>query len=316
MADLPSDRTEKTPPFTNVGMDVFGPWAIASRKTRAGTSEAKRWAVIFVCLYTTAVHIEVIDSMDTSSFINALRRFIAIRGNIKKLRCDQGTNFIGAKNELQAAAKELDQDRIKKFLTTRDCEWIFNPPHASHFGGIWERQIGTIRGVLDSMHYQLGKQQYTHDLLTTLMAEASAIVNSRPITTVSSDANDPQALTPNMLLTMKTQSPTPPPGSFVQQDIYSRKRWRRVQYLADQFWIRWRKEYLQSRQPRPKWNKSTINVKEGDVVLLREKEYARNSWPLARIVKVYPSNDNKVRKVDVMIYKDGEHRTYLRPIVN
>ncbi|XP_070581564.1 uncharacterized protein [Ptychodera flava] len=164
------------------------------------------------------------------------------------------------------------------------------------------------------MHYQLGKQQYTHDLLTTLMAEASAIVNSRPITTVSSDANDPQALTPNMLLTMKTQSPTPPPGSFVQQDIYSRKRWRRVQYLADQFWIRWRKEYLQSRQPRPKWNKSTINVKEGDVVLLREKEYARNSWPLARIVKVYPSDDNKVRKVDVMIYKDGEHRTYLRPI--
>ncbi|XP_070550671.1 uncharacterized protein [Ptychodera flava] len=255
-----------------------------------------------------------IDSMDTSSFINALRRFIATRVNIKKLRCDQGTNFIGAKTELQAAAKELDQDRIKKFLTTRDCEWIFNPPHASHFGSIWERQIGTIRRVLDSMHYQLGKQQYTHDLLTTLMAEASAIVNSRPITTVSSDANDPQALTPNMLLTMKTQSPTPPPGSFVQQDIYSRKRWRRVQYLADQFWIRWRKEYLQSRQPRPKWNKSTINVKEGDVVLLREKEYARNSWPLARIVKVYPSDDNKVRKVDVMIYKDGEHRTYLRPI--
>ncbi|XP_070550618.1 uncharacterized protein [Ptychodera flava] len=242
------DMNRENPPFTNVGMDVFGPWAIASRKTRAGTSEAKRWAVIFVCLYTTAVHIEVIDSMDTSAFINALRRFIAIRGNIKKLRCDQGTNFIGAKNELRAAAKEPDQDRIKKLLTTeleRDC-----------------------------------KQQYTHDLLTTLMAEASAIVNSRPITTVSSDANDPQALTPNMLLTMKTQSPTPPPGSFVLQDIYSRKRWRRVQYLADQFWIRWmRKEYLESCQPRPKWNKSTINVKEGDMVLLREKEYARNSWP-------------------------------------
>ncbi|XP_070579428.1 uncharacterized protein [Ptychodera flava] len=138
MADLPSDRTEKTPPFTNVGLDVFSPWGIASHKTRAGTSEAKSWAVFFVCLYTTAVHIEVIDSMDTSAFINALRRSIAIRGNIKKLRCDQGTNFIGAKNELQAEAKELDQDCIKKFLTTRDCEWIFNPPHASHFGGTWE----------------------------------------------------------------------------------------------------------------------------------------------------------------------------------
>ncbi|XP_070571143.1 uncharacterized protein [Ptychodera flava] len=141
MADLPSDREEKTPPFTNFGMDVLGPWAIAFRKTRASTSEAKRWAVIFVCLYTIAVHIEVIDSMDTSAFINALHRFIAIRRNIKKLRYGQGTNFIGAKNEVQAVAKELDQDRIKKFLTTRDSEWIFNPSHASHFGGIWNDKL-------------------------------------------------------------------------------------------------------------------------------------------------------------------------------
>ncbi|XP_070562166.1 uncharacterized protein [Ptychodera flava] len=148
------------------------------------------------------------------------------------------------------------------------------------------------------------------------MTEASAIFNSRPITTVSSefDGNDPQALTPSMLLPMKTQSPTPTPGLLVQQDLYSRKCWRRVQYLADQFWIRWRKEYLQSCQPRPKWNKSTINVKKEDVVLLRQKELSRNSWPLARIVKVYSSNDNNVRKVDVIICKEGKHRTYLRPI--
>ncbi|XP_077986158.1 uncharacterized protein LOC144440647 [Glandiceps talaboti] len=94
MAVLPTDRLENTPPFTNVGIDVFGPWSVVTRKTRGGSSNAKRWAVIFVCLYTTAVHTEAIDSMDTSAFINALRRFIAIRGTIKKLRCDQGTNFI------------------------------------------------------------------------------------------------------------------------------------------------------------------------------------------------------------------------------
>ncbi|XP_070579250.1 uncharacterized protein [Ptychodera flava] len=106
MADLPSDRTEKTPPFTNVGMDVFGPWTIASRKTRAGTSEAKRLAVIFVCLYTTAVHIEVIDSMDSSSFINALRRFIAIRGNIKKLRCDHAGHQLHRRKERTSGSSQ------------------------------------------------------------------------------------------------------------------------------------------------------------------------------------------------------------------
>ncbi|XP_006811475.1 uncharacterized protein LOC102805097, partial [Saccoglossus kowalevskii] len=205
MADLPADRAENTPPFTNVGMDVFGPWSVVNRRTRGGSSEAKRWAMIFVCLYTIAIHIEIINSMDTSAFINALRRFIAIRGPVKKLRCDQGTNFIGAKNELKAALEELDQHQVQRFLTERQCEWVFNPPHASHFGGIWERQIGIVRQVLNSMYVQLGKPQFTHDLLSTLMAEVCAIINARPITTISSDANDPLALSPSMLLTMKTQ---------------------------------------------------------------------------------------------------------------
>ncbi|XP_006817669.1 uncharacterized protein LOC102809487, partial [Saccoglossus kowalevskii] len=155
MADLPTDRLEATPPFTNVGIDVFGPWNVAVRKTRSGVVGAKRWGVIFVCLYTTAIHIEVIESMDTSAFINALRRFIAIRGAVKRLRCDNGTNFVGAKNELETAMKELNHGHIQKFLAKQACEWIFNPPHASHFGGIWERQIGTVRRILNAMYVQL-----------------------------------------------------------------------------------------------------------------------------------------------------------------
>ncbi|XP_077866039.1 uncharacterized protein LOC144353323 [Saccoglossus kowalevskii] len=169
MADLPTDRMANTPPFTNVGMDVFGPWNLVSRRTRGGASGVKRWAVIFICLYTTAIHIEIIDSMDTSAFINALRCFIAVCGTVRRLRCDQGTNFIGAKNELNAAIKEVNQKQIQKFLTYHKCEWILNPPHASHFGGIWVRQIGTVRCILESMYVQLGRPQFTHNTLTTLM---------------------------------------------------------------------------------------------------------------------------------------------------
>ncbi|XP_022096554.1 uncharacterized protein LOC110982458 [Acanthaster planci] len=307
MADLPEDRLQATPPFTNVGMDVFGPWSVITRKTRGGSAEAKRWAVLFTCLCTRAVHVEVIEAMDTSALISALRRFCSLRGPIARLRCDRGTNFIGAEGT-------LNQEQVARYLTSKNCEWIFNPPKASHFGGIWERQIGIIRRVLDSMFIQLGKHQLTHDVLITFMAEACAIVNSRPITTISSDANDPLPLTPAMLLTLKSHPVDAPPGNFVKEDLYGRQHWRRVQYLANQFWTRWRKEYLQSLQPRQKWTQTTPDLSEGDVVILRQKELPRNRWPLARVTKTYPSDDSRVRKVDIVICVDGTRRTYLRPI--
>ena len=119
-----------------------------------------------------------------------------------------------------------------------------NPPHTSHFGCAWERQIGTIRCVLDAIFAEPGSHQLTHELLVTLMAEVTAIDNARPISALPTDADEPQPLSPSMLLTIKTRPLSPPPGNFVPPDVYARRRWRRVQYLADQFWIRWRREYL------------------------------------------------------------------------
>ena len=314
MADLPEDRVTVAPPFTNVGMDVFGPWTVVTRKTRGGTSDSKRWAVIFTCLYSRAIHAEVVESMDTSSFISALRRFVAIRGPVSKLRCDQGTNFVGAKNELNDALNKMDRNAVAAYLSSVQCQWEFNPPHASHFGGAWERQISSVRRVLDAMFLQLGKLQLTHEILTTFMAEACAIVNSRPLSTVPSDTDDPQAITPLMLLTLKPQQLPPPPGNFIKEDLYGRKRWRRVQYLADQFWLRWKREYVQSLQPRRKWPSVQPDLDKGDVVLLRDKELPRCQWPLARVTEVHPSQDGRVRKADVIVCRGGSRHTYLRPI--
>ncbi len=110
MADLPIDRLTPSPPFTFVGLDVFGPWEVMARRTRGGQAHNKRWAVIFTCLSTRAIHIELIESMDTSSLINALRRFVAIRGPVLQFRSDCGTNFVGACNELKAATSEMDKE--------------------------------------------------------------------------------------------------------------------------------------------------------------------------------------------------------------
>ena len=167
MADLPADRTTIAPPFTNVGFDVFGPWTIQTRKLRGGAVNSKRWGLVFTCLSSRAIHIEVLEAMDASAFICALRRFFAIRGPAARLRCDRGTNFIGGKSELDNALMEMDQEKIKRYSTEQGCEWLFNPQHASHFGGVWERQIGTIRRVLDAMLLEIGSSQLTHELLVT-----------------------------------------------------------------------------------------------------------------------------------------------------
>lgn len=321
MADLPKVRLESVPPFTYVGLDVFGPFEVVARRTRGGLANAKRWVVIYVCLSMSAIHLEVIESMDTSSFICALRRFISIRGQVKEIRCDCGSNHVGAKNELKNAADDLDHEAISKFTSSKDCEWLngpewnFNPPKASHFGGIWERQIGTVRRVLEGMFVDFGRSQLTHEILVTFIAEAAAIVNNRPLTAISSDANDPEPLCANNVLTMKSGRAPAAPGVFLPEDQYTRRRWRRAQYMTDQFYIRYKKEItLQTRQTRQMWRQETPNLQENDVVLLKDESLHRNNWPLGRVTKIIKSQDSLVRKVEITIVTDGKKKTFLRPV--
>ncbi len=177
MSDLPMDRVTVDPPFTHVGLDVFGPWSITSRRTRGGSPDSKRWVVIISCLSTRAVHLEFIESMSTSSFINALRRFLAVRGPVKHFRSDRGTNFIGACRELNIST---DDPELKGYLQEQGCTWSFNTPHSSHMGGAWERMINTARHILDALLLKNSLSHLTHEVLTTLMSEVMAIMNAKP----------------------------------------------------------------------------------------------------------------------------------------
>ena len=118
MADLPSERVDPSPPFTYCGMDCFGPFF-----TKQGRKEQKRYGLIFTCLCCRAIHIEMLDDMSTDAFINGLRCFIAIRGAVRDIKCDQGTNFVGAKNELNEALKQVDADRLTTFLAGKQCDF-------------------------------------------------------------------------------------------------------------------------------------------------------------------------------------------------
>lgn len=312
MSDLPSDRVIVSPPFTYCGVDVFGPYNVIARRTRGGQANSKRWAVLFTCLGIRAVHIEVIDEMSSSSFINAVRRFISIRGPVKQFRSDRGSNFVGATDHLQVDVINVEDDRSRSFLGANSCQWVFNAPHSSHFGGSWERMIGIARRILESM--LKSESHLTHDVLATLMAEVSAIINSRPIVSVSSDPDNPEILSPNLLLTLKTPFEL---GSYDHLDIKDvyRARWRHVQYLADKFWSKWKNEYLNNLQKRRKWHFDENPIEVGNVVLLKDKEAHRNDWPLGLITRIFPSADKKIRKVEVKVIKDGKITFYTRPVV-
>lgn len=291
MADLPQDRLlPDKPPFTNTGVDYFGPFEV-----RRGRAKVKRYGVLFTCLTVRAVHIEVAHSLDTDSCINAIRRFQARRGQVSIIRSDNGTNFVGAERELREALAELDQSRINEVMMRKGVQWIFNPPAASHHGGIWERQIRTVRKVLSSVV----KQQLLEDEgLHTLLCEVESIINGRPLTTNTDHPNDLEPLTPNHLLALKTQ-PSFPPGVFTKDDVYARRRWRQIQYMADLFWRRWTHEYLPLLQERQKWLSLKRSFKVGDVVLVADSFLPRNSWMLGRIMRVLPDSKGIVRSAEV-----------------
>lgn len=312
MADLPSDRLEPGPPFSSVGVDCFGPWDVVARKTRGGQANSKRWAVLFTCLTSRAVHIEVIEEMSTSSFINALRRFVAIRGKVRVFRSDRGSNFVGSMDKLGGI--NIENETVRKFLFENDSKWIFNPPHASHMGGVWERLIGVTRRILDSLLLDSRRGTLTHEVLTTFLAEVTAIINSRPLLPLSSDPQDPFPLSPSLILTHKSDSiaSVTIPGNV--KDMY-RAQWKMVQCLADMFWRKWRTEFLQSLQERRKWNRDQRNFQVSDVVLLRDKQSIRNYWPMGVVDTIVQSDDGNVRTVDVrVISPKGTSTVYTRPI--
>ena len=302
MADLPQDRvTAENPPFTCVGVDYFGPFLV-----KRGRSVVKRYGVMFTCLSTRAIHLEKADALDTDNCINAIRRFIARRGQVREIRSDNGTNLVGAERELREEIKRWNQAKFNNEMLQRNIDWKFNPPAGSHFGGVWERQIKTVRKIMSALVKQ---QLLTDDSLSTLFCEIEAIVNNRPITAVQGSAGDLEPLTPNTLLLMKNGENLPP-AVIERPDQYAKKRWRQIQYLSDMFWRRWSREYLTQLQERQKWNTPHINLQVGDIVLVADSNRPRNSWQMGRVVDTFPDEKGLVRQARVQTRSGA----FVRPV--
>ena len=129
MSDLPTERLQSAPPFTYCGIDVFGPFFIKIRR-----STVKRYGLMITCLSSRAVHLEVVHTLETDSFIMALRRFLSKRGPVRMIRSDNATNFVGAQKELEQEQSNVNNDKVRSFLLEQNADWILwkrNAPYAA-----------------------------------------------------------------------------------------------------------------------------------------------------------------------------------------
>ena len=146
MGDLPLERVKPSKPFTHTGVDCAGPFEL--RKSKRANKSEKVYLCLFVCFATKAIHLEIVTSLSTPDFIACLRRFIARRGLPSDFFSDNGTNFVGASNELRKLLELVKTESVKNFVAENKCKWNFIPPSSPHFGGLWEAGVKSAKSHL------------------------------------------------------------------------------------------------------------------------------------------------------------------------
>ena len=194
--------------------------------------------------------------------------------------------------------------RINKYSSNKRITWHINPSAAPHMGGTWQRIIRTVKNVMLSM---IKNAVLTDFQLMTVFTEIEAIINNRPLTYVSDNPYDFELLTPNHVLLGRYNR-----GAVLEENdgnISSRRRWKQVVAIANQFWKRRLIGYLLTLQSRGKWNVHKTNIEPGTIEILKKENLPREKWPLARIIDACPSSDRIIRVVKVKTMT-GE---YVRP---
>ena len=290
MADLPKERLAfSSRPFTNTGLDYFGPFYVSVKR-----STEKRRGFLFTCLTTRAVHFEVVPSMDTSSCVMGIERFVSRRGIPSVILSDNGTNFVASEKELLQNVLKWNQQSIAESMVKKGVRWKFNPPSAPHHGGVWER---LVRSFKHTFYAILGNRRLTDEILTTVFCLVEQSLNARPLIPASADATDLDALTPNHFLLGTAGSSLP---SHSNCDFDHRKRYARAQAYSDAIWNRWLKEYVPTLNRRSKWcTQSNRQLKTGDLVWIVEPTNPRGYYPLARVIKLHFGSDAVARSAEV-----------------
>ncbi|XP_070075755.1 uncharacterized protein [Drosophila takahashii] len=294
MANLPSVRITQALPFIHTGCDYAGPILLKDAKVRKPRI-SKGYICLFVCMVTSAIHLELATDLTTETFLAALRRFISLRGKCSKIYSDNGTNFIGAKRSLdemqELLSSQTHKDTVSSTLADDGIQWVLIPPRAPHWGGKWESAVRCVKLHLRRI---TGNSTLTFEQMRTLLAQISAVINSRPLChTPDTETN---YLSPAHFLIGRPLTTVPDPD-LSHIPVGRLGYWQSIQSMLQGFWKKWHQEYLTTLQQRPKWTTSTPNISTGNVVLVKESNSPPASWHIARVMETYPGKDDLVRAV-------------------
>lgn len=299
MGSLPSPRLEQCRAFTSAGVDFGGPFEISLGKTVGKTRAVKTgraYVCLFVCLATKALHLELVSDLTAEAFVAALRRLFARRGKVHHMWSDNATNFV------------LANKTLFKLDPLNPVEWHFIPPSSPNFGGLWEAGIKSVKKHLIRV---IGEQILTYEEFYTFLCQIEAILNSRPLTPLSSDPNDLSVLTPNHFLTLESPA-SPPDPDLSHLKLNKLSRWQLVQRLQQDFWHRYKLEYLHTLQQRHKWSQDNEMPSVGTLVLIKEDCMPPLRWKLGRITALHPGKDGIPR---VATLKTATNAALKRPLL-
>ncbi|XP_031348317.1 uncharacterized protein LOC116174520 [Photinus pyralis] len=293
MGNLPKLRTTPTPPFYNSGVDYAGPFKSRDRRARG----YKIYKCLFVCLSTKALHLELVSELSTECFLAALKRFVSRRGKPNTIFSDNGTNFAGANRQLIELYQFLENSatNIIEETANANISWKFIPANSPHFGGVWE---AGVKAVKMNMKRILGDSILTFEQYTTLLTQIEAVLNSRPLSPLSTDPNDVNPLTPAHFLIGRSLVAIAD-HNLVEAPNNRLNHYQQLQAMVQHFWKRWQKEYLHGLQMRNKWRKPTTPIKVGDLVTIVDDNLPTCTWKMGRVIQLHPGKDNEVRVVTI-----------------
>jgi hypothetical protein len=248
--------------------------------------------------------------METTHVINALSRLADVRGVPETMVSDNQTSFSKADKDLQAWLESLDFEKIRRetrnFRGSRGIEWVFNPPHAPHFGGIYEIMVKAAKRAL---YDTIRREDLDEEDFRTVVSKVAWMLNQRPIQRVG-DNDDFETLCPAHFLGGSPEEAAFPPD-LPEDRINLPQRLKHQVEIQRHFWTRFQQEIVPELAPRTKWLSRLADFKEGDLAVEADDKSRRGEWRKVRIVKLLPSSDGAVRKVEI---RDSDRRTFVRPI--
>ncbi|XP_045449608.1 uncharacterized protein LOC123658209 [Melitaea cinxia] len=241
-----------------------------------------------------AVHLELVTDLSKDAFLAAFNRFISRRGKPQNIYSDNGTTFVGACNDLKRFLK-FNNPYIQSNLAELNINFNFIPPYSPHFGGIWEAAVKSVKTLLYRI---LNLTHLVYEELSTCLYQIEAILNSRPLTPLSTDPLDLTFLTPAHFLIGRPLMSVPyPPLQDV--NINRLQRFQRIEKLRQHFWSRYTHEYIHQLQQKQKWHASSGKLEIGDIVLIRDASAPPLLWSMGKVIKLMKGSDGVCRVAEV-----------------